>query len=681
MFLKNLFNIFLIIIFVSFVWIFIYGLHGHNSWNIPLGYGGDLFWVFAMAKAYMTGEIKFLFLKDLSNLNAPFSANWSDFPITEEIIFFFMGILAKFSNLWFSHNIVLLTAHLSAAITFYLVSINLGSKKFEALIFSALFGLSHILFLRGSGHIILTYAWVVPLSLLIVYNFINQKISKSNIITYLFFSFIIGCFNPYYSLLFCQFLLFVSLFFYLKTKKNFLYPLICIFFTFLGFFLMNLDTFYSHFINGPNLQAVGRNLAALEVYGLKLPELFLPPSGHRLQIFSDFAMQQYYHRAYIQGESWGNYIGIIGLLSIFTLIFFSLKSLSKEWKTLEVSCLLAINWILLFSLIGGINLILGVFNFQFYRAPSRLVIFIYCILLLYLSLKCSLLDNKKIRFFLLIFILVVGLLDNLPRPNYAFQKPIAEKILSDQKMVLIMEEKLPPKSMILQLPFMEFPEVGPTKNMQDYEHFRPYLFTNNLKFSYGNNKGRGKESWKKKIKFNENENFIEDLESFGFNGIFINKKGYEKNDLEKIIKIIKKNNKTKIFENDEFIIFKIDAKKNHVLPHPEIIYNHQWSIEEEDFRWAKRSIAEITYNFVKSNQTLALELTAIKIGNISIYLNNKEIYKNILLKPNNYVKLNIDQKILLSGPNKITFKSDIQPTVKSNTEKRLVTFQLKTFLN
>ena len=48
---------------------------------------------------------------------------------------------------------------------------------------------------------------------------------------------------------------------------------------------MNVDTFYSNFVNGPNLKAVGRNLAALEVYGMKMPEFFLPPSGHRLEFF------------------------------------------------------------------------------------------------------------------------------------------------------------------------------------------------------------------------------------------------------------------------------------------------------------------------------------------------------------------------------------------------------------
>lgn len=680
MFIKKILGIFALIFFVSFIWIYIFGLHTHSSWNIPLGYGGDLYWAFAMAKSYMAGDVKFLLFKNLSNLNAPFVANWSDFPITEEIIFLFWGILAKFSNLWFSHNIILLIAHLSAAITFYLVSINFGSKKFEAFVFSSLFSLSHILWLRGSGHIIITYVWVVPLALLIIYNFIIQKINQSNIKTYLFLSFVIGCFNPYYSFLFCQFLLFVSLFFYLRIKKNFFYPLVCILFTFFGFFTMNLDTIYSHFVNGPNFSAVGRNLAALEVYGLKLPELFLPPSGHRFQFFSDFAMQQYYHRTYIQGESWGNYIGIIGVISILTLIFFSLRSLRKGWNTLEVSCLLAINWILLFSLIGGINLILGVFNFQFYRAPSRLVIFIYCILLLYLSLKFSLLSNKKVKNCLLIFFLVLGLLDNLPKPNHAFQKPINEKISNDKKMVLILERELPYESMIMQLPYREFPEVGPVNNMQDYEHFRPYLFTNNLRFSYGNNKGRGTESWQKQVQFDENKDSIEDLETFGFSAIFINKKGYNKNELEKIIKIISKKKKI-IFNSEEFIIFKINPKKNIIFPYPNLTYNYQWSIEEKDFRWAKRSTAEVIFNFIKSDQNLSLELTAIQAGNISIYLNNQEIFKNITLKPENYVKLNIDPKTLIKGRNLIKFKSNIQPTIKSNTDKRLVTFQLKAVSN
>ena len=95
-----------------------------------------------------------------------------------------------------------------------------------------------------------------------------------------------------------------------------------------------------------------------------MPEFFLPPSGHRLEFFSNFAMSNYYHRTFVRGESWSSYMGIIGAIGFLTLIYNSIVSIRKGWSNLEIRSLLAINWIFLYSLIGGINLILGVLNFQ-----------------------------------------------------------------------------------------------------------------------------------------------------------------------------------------------------------------------------------------------------------------------------------------------------------------------------
>ena len=76
-------------------WVF-----NNSDWNIPTGYGGDLFWVLSMAN-HMNNDIIPFFYKEIKTLNAPFSANWSDFPITEEFIFLLMGYIGKFSNLFF----------------------------------------------------------------------------------------------------------------------------------------------------------------------------------------------------------------------------------------------------------------------------------------------------------------------------------------------------------------------------------------------------------------------------------------------------------------------------------------------------------------------------------------------------------------------------------------------------
>ena len=306
----------LVISLIALLWCYTFGFFHTSEWSIPTGYGGDLYWVLSMAKSYMNNEVFPLFFKEIKLLNAPFSANWSDFPITEEIIFFLMGTFAKITNLYFSHNIILLLGHCLAGLSFFLVAKKLNCKNLDAIVFSILFGLGHFLFARGSAHIILTYVFLIPVALLILSETIDKNINykDSKFRLYLFFSILIGCFNPYYTFLFCIFLLFIFLFKFLKKYEGVFIPIIFIIGSAFGFFLMNADTFYSNLVNDVNLKAVGRNLAALEVYGMKMPELFFPPSGHRIDAFYDFGMTHYYHRAFVRGESWSSYMGFIELL-------------------------------------------------------------------------------------------------------------------------------------------------------------------------------------------------------------------------------------------------------------------------------------------------------------------------------------------------------------------------------
>ena len=85
-------------------------------------------------------------------------------------------------------------------------------------------------------------------------------------------------------------------------------------------------------------------------------------------------------------------MGIVGAIGFLTLIYNSILSIRKGWNNLEIRSLLAINWIFLYSLIGGINLLLGVLNFQIFRAPNRFSIYIYCIILIYLCIKTQKLE-------------------------------------------------------------------------------------------------------------------------------------------------------------------------------------------------------------------------------------------------------------------------------------------------
>lgn len=681
---KNIYFLSLIVVcIIALIWSYINGFFHKTDWNIPTGYGGDLYWVLAEAKSYMNNDVFLFLFKEIKSLNAPFSANWSDSPRTEELIFFSMGLLGKFTNLYFSHNIILLAGHCLAGLSFFLVAIKLGSKNFNSFVFAVLFGLAHYLFARGSGHIILTYVFLIPVALLILNDVLDNKIDlrSKKFKLYILFSFLIGCFNPYYTFLFCVFLLFVFIFKFLKKDNKYLMPIIFIFASVIGFLLMNADSLYSHIFNEPNLKAVGRNLAALEVYGMKMPELFFPPSGHRIESFYNFGMSHYYHKAFVRGESWSSYMGFLGVIGFATLIFNSLNSIRNGWKSLEVKALISINWIFLYSLIGGVNLILGVFNFQIFRAPNRFSIFIFCILLLYLCIKSSLIKSNVMRYFILSFILFIGLFDQLPRTNFSFQDPIKVRVKSDIEMGKTLMRELEKGDMVFQFPFSFFPEVGPLKNMQDYEHLRPYINSNNIHFTYGNTKGRASELWQEKIKFDSNGNFIRLLESYGFDAVYINKKAYEIKEIQDFLTTFDRLGYKKIFETNELVIFKING---HEIPKDipqENTYDHRWSQDEITHRWAKWPSAKITlFNCCKKFvDGIYFKIRGIDIGKYEIFINRNLVYEGTFDKAGEYYDIMIEKKYLRKGKNQLLIKTNIKRTIAGPSDSRLITFAIKDF--
>jgi phosphoglycerol transferase len=91
---------------------------------------------------------------------------------------------------------------------------------------------------------------------------------------------------------------------------------------------------------------------------------------------------------------------------------------------------------------------------------------------------------------------------------------------------------------------MDFPE-SPLPGVPPYDHFRPYLYSKQLRFSFGSMKGRPREQWQqavqqqllagaalneeaKKIQFNAANaaKAIDELKKLGFAAIYINRNGF-----------------------------------------------------------------------------------------------------------------------------------------------------------
>jgi hypothetical protein len=343
--------------------------------GIPLvAYGGDAIRMLANGQACLNGDIVPVLQKFVKSLNAPFVANWNDFPDTEELIFAAMGWLGRGIGLFASSNAILLLAHVLAGLSFFRVAKALKYKIAFGLAGAVLFAFSPFIFCRNLGHLTVAYYWHVPLFLLVTWWTYSGRITLWGRKWWIAaaVSFITGIFNPYYTCMYLQFLGFGVLLHSVRkqwSQAAMAFCLGCL--TMAAFLLMNVDTISYSLQHGSNIEASVRGLADLERYGLKFPDLFIPPPYHLWDRWASFGQAKYYLVTALKGEGWSPYLGFAGIaglawlagMSIFRLFQGKPRCIPVQaWQTL---------WVLAFSLVGGANLILGIFGCTYFRGSNR----------------------------------------------------------------------------------------------------------------------------------------------------------------------------------------------------------------------------------------------------------------------------------------------------------------------
>jgi hypothetical protein len=191
---------------------------------------------------------------------------------------------------------------------------------------------------------------------------------------------------------------------------------------------------------------------------------------------------------------------------------------------------LAVAWILIESVVGGLNGILGTLGFVFFRATSRYSIWIMALVLLWAVVRVSRSAFARRRAGVIggLAAGALALLDQLPPPRSAAE--IAKNsaaVASDAALARSLEALLPPGAMLFQLPVVDFPEGARVHHATDYAHLRPYLHATRLRFSYGADKGEGRDAWQRRAEALAPEALADALERCGFSGLLVDRSGYE----------------------------------------------------------------------------------------------------------------------------------------------------------
>lgn len=501
----------------------------------------DLIGTAAGIKATSEGHFRPMLWKYAPSLGAPEGADWNGMPYVEEFQLAVFGVMATLFGVFPALNLGGLIGNLSAAGSCYAVARLTGCNRLWSTVAGLAFGVSPFIFAQSPYHITCEWVWQVPL-FVAVWRW-NAADTGLTWMTRRFWQavaigFVTGGQNPYFTNIFCQLTLLGGA---LHSYRNRAWrPLLCslavVGAAAISFLLMNVDTFTYRLVHEAIPGAFVREYKWLEIYGLKIKDLFIPPVNHRSALLSAFAAS--HRQAAPLLDEGASYQGIVGLACLLWLVGTSVKAMiDRRYRDVPVEVWWVL-WVVLMFTTGGLNALIGVFGFTLFRGGCRYSIVILAITLLWAARRLSMIQAsadsahgetatramwKAAGFATCLLILW----DQVPRaPTTEESTALARQFEADRVFSEKMEAALPPGSMVFQLPIMDYPE-SPAPGVPPYDHFRPYLFTKSLRYSFGATKRRPQDDWQKQLATLPSfEQVVAEIVRRGFTAIYVNRNGF-----------------------------------------------------------------------------------------------------------------------------------------------------------
>jgi hypothetical protein len=452
----------------------------------------------------------------------------------------------------------------------------------------------------------------------------------------------------------------------------------------LAFIAVNLDSFLYRLLHGPNNEVIARSYAGLELYALKPLELLLPVV-HRLPALENWVRQAYMRQAALLGEPASVYLGVVAICGVLGITWMTFKGVATNRKETIPREFWFIAWILLYSVVGGINGLIGVWGMVLFRGTNRYSIVIMALALLFLAQQLSRRMRNRHPLWtglLSAAILAVGLADQFRTPPSTTEiLRVRADVLADKKFAGEMESKLPNGSMVFELPVWDYPEAPEVNQMTDYEHFRPYLYTQTLRYSYGSDKGRARERWQREAEQMGPQGLKIILERYGFAAVVVNRKAYADHGTSLIEGLKPSGGAEVIAESFDLVCVRLNPSSHPSLP-PE--FDSNWYPLEgnlaSNLRWSpgNATIAFQNKGTAPKNIRISFGLTATQPQQIKISSANAEVF-NMRLEPHSS-PVPVDLTLAVPpGGAALRFETDAPGAFAGNGDPRKLAFNVRDF--
>lgn len=483
------------------------------------------------------------------SLGAPAGLDYAAYPAIENAHFLLIKVISLFTadypltlNLFYLLTFPLTT--LTSLYFFKHFKFSYGIALFGSLLFTFL----PFHFFR-SYHLFLASYYPLPLMILVILwiyagtPFIVEpsgsrrwpklRLGNHKAILSLAVCVFVGACGIYYPFFSCFFLLIAGILASLQRKA--IYPMLTAFMLIAvmsAVVLINLLPLVNYQRTHGSASLGSRSVADAEVMGLKVTQLLLPIGGHRITALG--ALKYRYNLGPLVNENDTASLGLIGSIG-FLILIFRLFYKKPDFPILDQLSVLNGSALLL-GTIGGFGVLFALLVSAQIRAYNRISVFIAFFALVavavvldafYKSLKSR---NMQFGYLLILSLLVVvGVFDQTTTTFFFVPEydKIKTEYRSDSDFVNNIEASVPAGAMIFQLPYVPFPESPPVNKMtQDHEHFKGYLHSRALRWSYGVVNGEKDDLWQRAVVARPVAEFVAEISGAGFFGIYINRNGY-----------------------------------------------------------------------------------------------------------------------------------------------------------
>lgn len=539
------------------------------DFRVPLHYNGDAL----LHAMFIKGIIENGWYWTNPSLGAPGELRMYDFPAVDNSAAVVLAFISLFSN----HPIVvlnifyLLTFPLIAISSLYVfrqLKLSYGSSLFGSLLYACL----PYHFMRDESHLFLSAYYSVPLVVMVLLWIMSGRLPAGRnfkFVSSIAICVLAGSTGVYYPFFACYLLLVAGIAGALirKTVRPLGIAAILVAVTF-ATVIVNASPTLIYLYKHGDAHVTERSPAGPEIYGLKISQLLLPITGHRVGFLN--SIKKLYNENTVVTENDAAALGLVGSLGFLALIarlFIRRRNDEANEHSDMLNDLSVLNiFAVLLATIGGFSSIFGLLVSAGIRSYNRISVFIAFFSLLTVALGWEWVYGRFVKstslavgfYVLAAVVLVAALLDQTSRDYVPQYSQIKAEYQIDEEFVRNIESSVASqqgRSMIYQLPYVPFPEHPRTQKMVDYDHLRGYLHAQKLRWSYGTMKKREGDLWQRQIAVLPVEQMVEVLGFSGFAGVYLDRHGYEDNGASLEAQIARALQTTPVVSRNDRLVF------------------------------------------------------------------------------------------------------------------------------